>query len=333
MNGYSFWEVGKEKMTVIHNMIHQLTVPTPYAVGDVHVYLLKGDTLSLVDAGVNTQDAWDALVVQLREIGYEPNDIEQIILTHHHPDHTGLIERFSGVQHIIGHQNIKPWITRDEKYFNHFEDFYYQYFTLTGVPKSLHVFLEKLRAPLKLSGKGDLTASIVEGDRLPGHAAFRVTETKGHAQSHLSFFNDEDGTFIGGDHLLQHISPNPIMEPPLMGETERPKPLLQYRDNVTKCLDLNIRVVLPGHGEIFSSVEETIAKQRAKQEARANKVLGLLRNYSQTPFQLCEQIFSRQYKSQLDLTMSETVGQLDYLEDKGLVIKTIEDGVFVYHAV
>lgn len=320
-------------MTVINKTIHQLTVPTPYAVGDVHTYLLKGETLSLVDAGVNTEEAWIALVAQLKDIGYEPNDIEQIILTHHHPDHTGLIERFSQVERIIGHRNITPWIMRDEAYFKHFEDFYYHYFTLSGVPKEFQVFIERLRVPLKFSGKGELTDVIDEGDRLPGHSEFRVIETKGHAQSHLSFLNMVDGTFIGGDHLLQHISPNPIMEPPLIGETERPKPLLQYRKNITKCLDLGIRVILPGHGKIFSNLEEVVARQRAKQESRATKVLSLLRNYSHTPFQLCEQIFPRQYQLQLDLTMSETIGQLDYLEDKGLVTKTIEDGVFVYHAI
>lgn len=84
--------------------ISQLTVPTPFAVGDAHVYLLKGDTLSLVDAGVKTKAAWEALKTQLRQLGYAPNDIEQIILTHHHPDHIGLIEAFPRAERIVAHQ-------------------------------------------------------------------------------------------------------------------------------------------------------------------------------------------------------------------------------------
>nr|WP_042145813.1 MBL fold metallo-hydrolase [Paucisalibacillus sp. EB02] len=318
-------------MMVAKKFIHQLTVPTPFAVGDTHIYLLKGDTLSLVDAGVRTEAAWDALVAQLKEVGYKPNEIEQVILTHHHPDHTGLIDRFEQAQNIVGHENVNPWLTRDDDYFNHFEDFYYDYFDINGVPRHFRSYLGKLRAQLDWAGKGRLTIRIDEGDYLPGHPEFKVIETKGHAQSHLSFLG-EDGTFIGGDHLLQHISPNPIMEPPKIGEKERPKPLLQYRANLEKCFSLDINIVLPGHGEIFSNVKEIIPQRFAKQESRANKVLGLLKEYAQTPFQLCEQIFPRQYETQIDLTMSEIIGQLDYLEDIGLVTKTIEDGVLFYHA-
>lgn len=79
-------------MKVLDQTISQITIPTPFAVGDVHVYLIKGDTLSLVDAGVKTKRAWEAVQTQLKELGYFPSDIEQIILTHHHPDHIGLID-------------------------------------------------------------------------------------------------------------------------------------------------------------------------------------------------------------------------------------------------
>lgn len=82
------------------------------------------------------------------------------------------------------------------------------------------------------------------------------------------------------------------MEPPSEDETERPKPLLQYRDNLEKCLSLDINVVLPGHGKIFTDVEEVVSRVYAKQENRANKVLSLLKEYSKTAFQLCERTIS-----------------------------------------
>ncbi|WP_010093146.1 MBL fold metallo-hydrolase [Ornithinibacillus scapharcae] len=318
-------------MIVVKNKIHQITVPTPFAVGDTHVYLLKGDTLSLVDAGVKTEEAWEAILSQLKEIGYKSSDIEQIILTHHHPDHTGLIERFDRAEQTVGHQYVTPWITRDEAYFSRFEAFYHEYFNENGVPKRFLAQLEKLRGQLKWAGKGNLTTVITEGDTLPGHPEFTVIDTKGHAQSHLSFLG-KDGTFIGGDHLLQHISPNPIMEPPREGEVVRPKPLLQYRENLEKCRKLGINMVLPGHGDIFTNVEEVITQRFTKQENRAKKVLNLIKEYPKTAFQICEELFSLHFEKQIDLTMSETIGQLDYLEHIGLVSKKMEDGVYFYHA-
>lgn len=110
-------------MKVLHDTIHQLTIPTPFAVGDVHVYLLKGDVLSLVDAGVRTKEAWEALVLQLKQLGYSPNDIEQHILTHHHPDHIGLVGEFPRAHSIVGHSFNEPWLTKDESFFNRYEQF------------------------------------------------------------------------------------------------------------------------------------------------------------------------------------------------------------------
>src|SRR5699024_12090306 len=111
-----------------------------------------------------------------------------------------------------------------------------------------------MRKSLQYAGAGKVTKAINYGDLLPGHKVWKVIETKGHAQSHLSFFRKNDGTFIGGDHLLHHISSNPILEPPYAGETERTKPLLQYRDNLIKCHYLGIKTVFLCNRTTFSIV-------------------------------------------------------------------------------
>ncbi|HLR51859.1 MAG TPA: MBL fold metallo-hydrolase [Candidatus Avamphibacillus sp.] len=316
---------------VLDKTVNQITIPTPYAVGDAHVYLLKGDTLSLVDTGVKTKEAWEALNTQLREIGYYPHDIEQIILTHHHVDHIGLVDEFPRVEHIVAHENLHSWLTKDKAFFQYYVNFFKKFFANCGVPEEFYFIIEQLQKMFTLGGDGELTATLCEGDTLPGHEEWQVIETKGHAQSHLSFLRASDGTFIGGDHVLQHISSNPLLEPPKMGENNRPRPLLQYRANLEKCLSLGIEVVLPGHGELVTNIDELIQSRLAKQEKRANKVLTLLEHKTLTPFQVCQKLFPKKYQSQLDLTMSETIGQLDYLEAKGLVAKEINDNVFSYY--
>src|SRR5699024_11507877 len=70
-------------------------------------------------------------------------------------------------------------------------DLFFKYvFTAGGIPEYLHGFLDHIRAPLQFSGKGKLTSVLEEGDYLPGHEDWQVIETKGHAQSHLSFFRE-----------------------------------------------------------------------------------------------------------------------------------------------
>ncbi|MFD1039212.1 MBL fold metallo-hydrolase [Virgibacillus byunsanensis] len=320
-------------MIGINKKVSQITVPTPFAVGDTHVYLLEGDMLTLVDAGVKTKEAWEACKTQLKELGYFPSDIEQIILTHHHPDHIGLVDQFPRVESIVAHKHVDLWLTRNEPFFQHYEQFFKDFFIASGVPERFNKILGDLRTPLHFASEGRLTSVISEGDVLPGHEDWQVIETKGHAQSHLSFFRKSDGAFIGGDHLLHHISPNPLLEPPHDGEKERAKPLLQYRDNLQKCANLGIKTVYPGHGDVFTNVEEIIPVRLKKQEERANKVRLLLQEKAQTPFEICQQIFPKHYEKQLELTMSETIGQLDFLEDQVAAGKTIKDGILYYHAI
>ncbi|WP_087971614.1 MBL fold metallo-hydrolase [Oceanobacillus rekensis] len=316
----------------MNNFITQLTVPTPFEVGDVHVYLLKGDMLTLVDAGVKTDEARESVIAQLSELGYKPIDIEQIILTHHHPDHTGLIEEFPRMQHLTAHENVASWLTRNKSFKNENEQFFDAFYYQTGIPENSHYAFSKLMDTFQFAGSGSLTAKIQEGDMLPGHPEFKVIETKGHAQTHLSFFREKDGLFIGGDHLIKHISPNPMIEAPMNEAEDRPKPMLDYRNSLKKCLGLGITNVFPGHGEIFSDAADLINKRLISQEKRANKVYHLLREKASTPFELCMKLFPKHYEKQLNLTISETVGQLDYLFDMGMVDYSMENGIMVYDA-
>lgn len=73
--------------------IYPIIVPTSYGnVGTINSYILNdGDSLSLIDAGINTNKYKDALTMTLSENGYQINDLSRILLTHHHEDHVGLV--------------------------------------------------------------------------------------------------------------------------------------------------------------------------------------------------------------------------------------------------
>ncbi|MRG86494.1 MBL fold metallo-hydrolase [Salinibacillus xinjiangensis] len=310
--------------------VFQLTVPTPYPVGDVHMYVLKGDTLSLIDAGVNTAEAWEGIKDQLKAIGYQVTDIEQLILTHHHPDHIGLVDRFDHVENIYGHQLVQPWLTHDQAYFNRYQQFFEQLYEDCGVPDQFRALLKSLIVEKYLSGKSSLTDFLKEGDALPGHEDWQVLETPGHAQSHLSFYHSGHHSLLAGDHVLAHISSNPLLEPPSQEGESRPKPLLQYRDSMTKLLNYEIDQVYPGHGELFHRVNHLIRDRIKKQEARAEKVYRFLAEGPLTAYETCQRLFPKQYKTQFGLTMSETIGQLDYLESVGKVtVEQVKD-YYVY---
>lgn len=93
-----------------------IRVPTPFAVGDVIVYLVKGDALTLIDAGLNTKEAARALQERLAAVNVKMSDIEQVVLTHHHADHAGLLDVFSDEIEVIGHTFNEPYISRDQAF-------------------------------------------------------------------------------------------------------------------------------------------------------------------------------------------------------------------------
>lgn len=322
----------KEGNAMNEERVYRITVPTPFPVGDVHMYVIAGDRLTLVDAGVKTEEAWQLFVKQLGEVGYAPEDIEQIVITHHHPDHVGLLDYFPHAP-IIGHPKADPFLRRERSFMERYVQFFQEFFTECGVDRRLFSQLSKEGGSLRYASRRGLDIMVTEGDAVPGMPGWQVIETPGHAQSHIALYREADGLLIGGDHLLVHISPNPMMEPPAEGETGRPKPLLQYNESLQKMLQYDIVRSLNGHGDDATDIPALVRERLGKQRQRAERVLEMVKERPHTVFDVCQKLFSTAYERQLMLTMSETIGQLDYLEANGYVTKKQEAGRYVYEAV
>lgn len=303
------------------NMI-KIELPTPFAVGDVNVYVIKGEALTLVDAGIKTAEAWDVFTRRLKASGLVPDDIEQVVLTHHHPDHVGLLEWLPEDIPVYGHDYSRPWLELDPEFLLAYDRFYSRLFTEFGVAGNFERMLKMLKAPLRYAARRRLTHEVKEGDTIPGFEEWAVFETPGHAQSHLCFYREKDGLLIAGDHILAAISPNPLLEPPLVETDERPQPQLQMNRSLRKMLDLDIRRASTGHGEDVEEVRTWIERRLARQHERALQVRQLLGEKPMTTYELTKALFPAVYRKELGLTLSETTAQLDDLLDRGEIVKT-----------
>lgn len=311
-------------------MITKIITPTPFAVGDVNCFLLKGDTLTLVDAATKTPEAREVLQMKLKEMGYTFHDIEQVFVTHHHPDHCGLVEQFDRAE-ILGHPYLNYWLSRDAEFLDRHDRFYEQSLLEEGVPDEYSKWLQRFRRSVDMMGDRPVDRIMNEGDDLPGHPGWKIQESLGHAQSHLSLFNEQQGILIGGDLLLEKVSSNPLIEPPLKKEQGRPKSLLQYNASLKRLLDLPVSLVYGGHGGEIMNAHELITERLAKQHDRAMKVLAML-DESKTVYDVTKLLFPAVYEKELGLTLSETIGQLDYLVANEFISETTES-VGVHHYV
>lgn len=311
-------------------MIHKLILPTPFAVGDVNAYLLKGDSLSLIDAGPKTPEAYAALERGIKEAGYTFNDVEQVFLTHHHPDHAGWIDAFPNAK-VYGHAYNDLWLTRDPAFFAYHDEFYLERLIEEGVPQKYHAWVEKMKRPVAFMGNRPLDMTVEEGDALPGHPGWTVVETLGHAQSHVSFWHAESKEMIGGDHILEKISSNPLIEPPLDPSAGRPQAMIQYNESLRKVMTMPVEKIYSGHGNEVYNVHALIAHRLEKQHDRAMKVHAMLSETQLTIFEITQKLFPSVYEKELGLTLSETIGQVDYLLAEGLAIESRDqNGVFTY---
>lgn len=309
--------------------VHCLTLPTPFAVGPVNVYLLEGKQLTLVDAGPKTEEAWESFNEQLQELGYNATDIEQVVITHHHPDHIGMLDFFGEVP-VYGHWRNQPWISQDDSFIEHHDAYFIDFFRTMGIAEVITKRAPGLRAHLVYSCSRDLNGFLKEQDTVPGLPEWKVIETPGHAQSHISLYREEDSVMIAGDHILKDISSNPLLEPPYPGEKERPKPLLQHRRAKEKLLQYEISLAFTGHGEEVEDVHSLVGHRLKKQEERASLIENWINENPMNPFKICKKMFPKAYKKDLVLAMSEVIGNLDYLVLSGKVQSEQEDGVFVY---
>lgn len=311
----------------------RIVLPTPFSVGPVNVYLILAEKLTLVDTGPDGEENWKLFNEVLASHGYSLRDIDQIVLTHHHVDHVGMLRRILEVNPVpvYGHPNSRPWLRQEREFIQWHYDFFMSFYREMGVPEELRDrFQSFYKFMERYAEKADLTHPLQDGDTIPGMPGWSVVETKGHAQSHISLFRALDGLLISGDHIIQHISSNALIEPPPEPGGERVKPLLQYRENLRKCAALPVSAAFAGHGEAVTDVPSLVEYRLAKMDERAEKIKGLLASGASTAFDVVQRLFPDKYEKELGLTVSEVVGHLDLLSARGEIAEERKGGMVTF---
>lgn len=307
--------------------VHQIPLPIPYGEKIVFVYLIESEILTLVDAGIKTKECLDVFCTEIKLLGFQVEDIKRVILTHHHPDHCGMLDYFTHEFEILGHEKNNKFISKSEVHIKWYDEFFRTFDKEMGLPEGTVNRLKYVKQVQSLSCQQVLTGFLKEGDMIAG---FQVLETPGHASSHISLYRQEDSILIGGDMLLQHITPNPIIEAPENREAKRPKVLLSYLDSLNKLSKLNLKKVYPGHGDVFENVNEVIEFQIQAQQKRASRVVDILGEKSLTAFDISKELYPALFQKEFSLTLSQTIGQLDYLLENNLIESSKIDGVYLF---
>jgi len=323
-------------VTSISPNLFQISIPTPFPVGPVNVYAMEdpGGRLALIDTGPRTDPARVALEQGLADLGYRLTDVARIIVTHSHVDHYGLagdIVQVSGAK-VFSHPRTRPLLEEHSIARERLRDYYGKRLAEAGVPTDIQGTLAPILRGFRHFGSEVAIASTLdEGDEIDiGGRRWQVHFMPGHAGGLICLRQPSEGAFLSSDHLLRDVSSNPFFEPPLPGQTQRRRALVDYVASLERTSELEFSVAWPGHGAPIYDHRALIKDRLAHHQRRAERILGALVNGPHTVYALSEVIFSDLNPMDRFLSISEVLAHLEWLEDQGAVWAEHENGLMLW---
>ncbi len=318
--------------------IHQLPIPTPFAVGKVNCYLIEDEPLTLVDTGPNSGRSLDVLGESLAAHGHAIEDIDLVLVTHNHLDHIGLtqivVEHSGAEVAALGAaaRRLADYDAESERD----DEFAVELMLRSGVPEQTAMALQSVSSTFReWGGPVNVTRPLADGETVDlAGRRLEVLFRPGHSPMDTVFWDAERQMGFVGDHLLPHISSNPIIARPLDGSAGRTHSLSAYLDSLAKTRELPAGSILfPGHGEPIDDHAQLIDGRFASTERRKEKLLRLLGEGSRSGYELAQSMWGNIAVTQAFLTLSEVIGHMDLLEAEGRVREVFDGAVNRFEAV
>jgi glyoxylase-like metal-dependent hydrolase (beta-lactamase superfamily II) len=314
-----------------------LPIPTPFAVGRVNCYLIEDDPLTLIDAGPNSATSLTAMEAGLAEHGRSVEQLERIVVTHQHIDHIGLVQILaerSGAE-VCALDALAPWLADYRHQMEENDRFSAEIMLRNGIPQDVVHALRAVSASFRAWGAAaNVSTPLAEGEELEfASRKWRVLCRPGHSPSDTVFYDEDSEELFGGDHLIKHISSNPLISRPLDGsEKARPRALMAYLDSMRATREMDLSVVYAGHGEEINEHRALIDERFRMHERRADKLCGLIEEKPRNAYELAQAMWGNVAVTQAFLTLSEVLGHVDLLVDAGRVSEHELDGVVHFEA-
>jgi glyoxylase-like metal-dependent hydrolase (beta-lactamase superfamily II) len=343
-----------------------LAIPTPFAVGRVNCYLIEDDPLTLLDAGPNSATSLTTMEAMLEAHGHRVEDLRRIVVTHQHIDHIGLVQILairSGAE-VCALDQLAPWLADYRRQMEAGDSFSAQIMLRNGIPQDVVHALRAVSASFRAWGAAaHVTHTLSPGDSLDFTGrSWRVLHRPGHSPSDTVFWDEASGELFGGDHLIKHISSNPLLSkplgplPPSGGEeeerkeglkssapsppaggdegdaAERPKALVTYLESLRHTREMDLAIVYPGHGEPVEDHRTLIDERFRMHERRAEKLHKLIAERPRNAYELAQEMWGNVAVTQAFLTLSEVLGHVDLLIDEGRVVECETNEVVSFQA-
>ncbi len=320
-------------VTLVAPGIYQVRLPLPFVLRIVNVYLLQGEKgWTVVDTGLNTAESRATWLMVFDELQLQPRQIEQIVLTHTHPDHYGMagwLQQLSGAPVYLSPREYElaaeVWGGQPAWRQNTLE-----FWHCCGMPADLAHLLtadtEDTRA--KTLPHPEQVELLPPGSFLRlGDACFEAIHAPGHSDGQLIFYEATAQLLLCGDQVLQKISPNISLWP--QGEAN---PLKKYLASLHHLAQLPVRLVLPGHGRVMTDLPGRITQLQHHHAERLQQSKTAVSHTPITVFQAAQHLFdfTKLTSHEIRFAVAETLAHLVFLEAEG-EIQHHEGEIWTYY--
>ena len=281
----------------------------------------------LVDAGWNTDDAFDVLCRGLTTAGFDIGDVQGVLVTHIHPDHYGLAGRIR--------ESSGAWVSLHPADAALVHDRYEEPDDLidrvavllrrTGAPEEEVQLLQRASMPvLPFVVTTHPDVLLEDGDKpdVPGWDLVAIW-TPGHTAGHLCFYERDLRLMLSGDHVLPRITPNISVHP-----QAQTSPLADYLESLDKVGAYETDEVLPAHEHRFVGLAARVAELKQHHEDRFVEVTDAIINGADTAWAITSQMkWSRPWDRITGFmrraALGEALAHIRVLEERG-VVRAIE---------
>ena len=262
------------------------------------------------------------------------------MISHQHIDHFGLaaiLVRRSGAE-VAALDRLAPFLSSFGQSAELDDAFAERMMLRHGIPREVVSALRSVSASFRAWGSAvEVTRPLGDGGelRLSEHT-LRVLHRPGHSPSDTVFLDEQRSIMLAADHLIAHISSNPLITRPLdaVGDYTGPRPqaLLTYMDSLEKTRQMDLSLVLPGHGKPISDHVGLIDERFRMHRRRAEKIHRLIAAQPCTAYEIAQEMWGNVAVTQAYLTLSEVLGHVDLLLREGAVLEEEQDGVVILRA-
>src|SRR6266403_4418804 len=290
-----------------------ISLPTPFYIGPVNVYLIPEEPVTLIDTGPKTKEAVDTLRAALRANGLAVADIRRIVLTHAHEDHCGLARTLRD-EAKDAEVLVHGWETGHRAGRLEYDDTR-QLLMLAGVPLDEVEIMRRMYEGVRQyadSLDGDHCSELTDEAEIEFESGvLQVVHTPGHTPGSCSFIRQADRTVIAGDCVLKRITPNPVLSPDPIDSSKRFPSLAEYLVSLARLRTFAPQLVYGGHGDPVHDYEELFNRYFRNIRERQAEVIGIVSRDGATAWDVARAMFPEATDVHRFLAVSEAAAHRD----------------------